>query len=330
MKNNEQSSIFKGIYEFEDPSGTLIAAKIPHIGSVDLFAGTAVIVKPNQCAFLLYKGSIADVLLEGTHEIKTENVPILTRLANWKFGLKSPLRAELWYFSSQVYLGRRWGTSAPVLHEFTKSQQAVPIRGFGNYNIVLKDPKKFYSSLIGSKTSFDITELEEFVQGQIVELFAQALGEVQDLTQLGKSHNKVSKTLQQLVNGVLAKYGFEVKDLQVLSLLPSQEVIKALDAKAAMGIIGNKQEYLLYQAANSLSELQGGDKAANDPMQMMLGMMLGKGLMGADYKEKEREKAVSSLREVNPSNSLRGKFCSACGSAATREAKFCSACGGKI
>lgn len=46
----QQSTLFKGIYEFEDPSGSLIAAKVPPSGTVDLYNGTAVIVKPSRAS----------------------------------------------------------------------------------------------------------------------------------------------------------------------------------------------------------------------------------------------------------------------------------------
>ena len=65
MSAAKQSTLFKGIYEFEDPSGTLLAGKVPAVGTVDLFSGTAVIVKPNQCALFVYKGKVADVLFAG-------------------------------------------------------------------------------------------------------------------------------------------------------------------------------------------------------------------------------------------------------------------------
>ena len=81
----KQSGVFKGVYEFEDPSGGLLAAKIPYAGSADLYNGTVVIVRPNQRAMLVYKGKRGDILKPGSHIIKTENVPILTELANWKF-----------------------------------------------------------------------------------------------------------------------------------------------------------------------------------------------------------------------------------------------------
>ncbi len=73
MAITKQSTLFRGIYEFEDPTGCLMAAKVPAAGTVDLYSGTAIVVKPSQCAVFVYKGQIADILLAGTHLVKTEN-----------------------------------------------------------------------------------------------------------------------------------------------------------------------------------------------------------------------------------------------------------------
>ena len=73
MAKRDQSLLFRGIYEFEDPSGSLLAAKTPAFGTADLYDGTAIVVKPNQCAILVYKGKIADVLTSGLHKVTTQN-----------------------------------------------------------------------------------------------------------------------------------------------------------------------------------------------------------------------------------------------------------------
>ena len=157
---------------------------------------------------------------------------------------------------------------------------------------------------------------------------------VKNISSLNLSQDDVSKKLQNDTNLVLFTYGIKIVDLQVLSLLPSDEIIKALDTKAAMKIIGNKQEYLLYQAANSLSEAQsggGGNNPSNDPMQMMLGMMLGKTLMASDYREKEKKevRTIESTPVTKKSPGTQKLFCTACGKPVLPVDKFCSSCGGK-
>lgn len=331
-KPNRQSLIFKGVYEFEDPGGTLIAARVPANGSADLFSGTCIVIRPNQQALLIYKGEFADVMKQGTHRIKTENFPIITRIANWSFGFQSPLRAELWFFMLKVFVGRRWGTTAPVIYSFPDYQN-VPIRAYGLFNIKVVNPQRLYNNLIGSNVLFDITDLEEFVQGQLLELFPQALSVVKTLGDLNHAQDDVSNVLQEKINPILNNYGLTILDLQVLSLVPSKEILNALDSKVAMNIVGNKQEYLLYKAANSLIENQssGGANTSNDPMQLMLGLMLGKNLMASDFREKEMryldESMTNDVKVVNPKGK---KFCSNCGGGIRQKDKFCSSCGRRV
>jgi len=312
----KQTAFFRGIYEFEDPSGSLIAAKVPAVGTVDLFEGTAVIVKPNQCAVFIYKGEIADVFFAGTHSIRTENVPILSQLANWKFGFQNPLRCELVFVSGHVITGRRWGSPQPILVNL-EGLGAVPIRTYGNFNIVVTEPRKFYNKLMGSRSAFSISDIEEFVQGQIVEFLPEAFKNVTNLQQLTASYNDISKRIEKQLNYELKEYGLNVQKIQVLSALPSKEVIEAIDAKAAIQMIGSQKEYLLYKAAASLGATKDGQQ--NDPMQMMMGMMLGKGLLGADYHEKEKEAVAIS-----------GPRACACGAKAVANAKFCQDCGKRL
>lgn len=311
-----QSTFFKGIYDFEDPSGVLVAAKVPAAGSVDLYAGTAVIVRPNQCAVFVYKGEVADIFLAGTHKLKTDNLPVLTKLANWKFGFESPLRCELIFVAGQVFSARRWGTAQPVLVNFSDFG-SVPIRAYGNFNVAVSNPKLFFTKLMGTRASFSISEIEEFLQGQIVELLPEILQNVKTIEDLSKSYNHLSQLLEAKLRNEVSEFGLTVQKIQILSALPSKEVLDAMEAKTAIKIIGSQKEYLLYKAATSLG--QKNDGQSNDPLQMMMGMMLGKGLMGADYHEKEKALAIESK-----------SFCNSCGKSVQSDAKFCSSCGKRV
>lgn len=312
----QQSTLFRGIYEFEDPSGGLIAAKVPSVGSVDLYDGTVIVVKPNQCAIFIYKGLIADVFLAGTHTVNTENFPVLSKLANWKFGFQNPLRCELVFIAGQAFTTRRWGTAQPVLVPF-EGYGTVPIRAFGNFNVVVSNPEKFYMKLMGTRSTFAVSDIEEFIQGQIVELLPKVLANIKTLESLSKSYDKISKELKLEIASGLKAYGLEVDRVQVLSALPSKEVLEAMEAKTAINIIGSQKEYLLYKAANSLG--QAGSSSGSDPLQTMVGLMLGKGLLGADYHDKERPVALQT-----------NSYCAQCGKGLVGEAKFCSSCGKKV
>lgn len=324
--NRNQGFLSKGIYEFEDPSGTIISAKVPYGGSVDLYSGTIINVRPNQVAIFVYKGQVADVLSAGSHKILTDNVPILTRIANWSFGFESPLRAEIHFINGSLFTGRRWGTSQPLLHE-VKSIGTIPLRCFGNYNFAIKEPKKFFHFLVGTKTLYTISDIEEFIQGQILEFLPAAIGEIKQISDLSTKHDEISENLCELLNRVLSNMGVLANNLQILSLLPSKEVIDAIDAKTAVSMFGSPKDYLLYKAANSLGAGSGDEKHSADPMQMLMGLVMSKGLLGMDYHDKEKQQVeTGSLGNENQAKVV----CSQCQNTSPVSAKFCSNCGRKI
>lgn len=314
-ENLKQKWIFKGIYEFEDPTGSIIAARVPQHQSADLFDNTVVVVRPNQCVVFVYKGEIADILGPGTHTLSTENTPILTRLANWKYGLRSPIRCELWFFSGSLFLSRRWGTHQPVIHSFKEGN--IQVRAFGNYSFRITKPKQLLLQIIGNRTSLVVSEVEEWIQGYIVQYFSEALQGVQSVSDLGSKQKSVSARLVQGLQSRLGSMGISVNDIQVLSLLPPPEVMQALSAQAAMTLLGDKKEYLLYKAANSLDNLH--ESSSNNPMQLMMGMMMGKSIMGADYTNKEPRKSLQANSNIaacphcQQNNSTKNKFCGQCG-----------------
>lgn len=311
---DHQSGFFKGIYEFEDPSGALIAAKVPAAGTADLYSGTHIIVKPNQCALFIYNGQVTEVLISGNHEVKTENFPVLTRLANWQFGFESPLRCEIIFISRQLFMARKWGTTQPVIATFG-SLGSVPIRAFGIYNLWISEPSKFFSVMMGTKSAFDVSELDEFIQGQISQALPVALQAVTDIKNLNASQETVSQKLESILRETLNKYGITVGGIKTMSLLPPNEILQAMDDRAAMQMIGNQKQYMMYKLANSFDAAkQGGGPA--DPLHLMFGLMMGKSMMGFD----DHPETIAPAQIV----------CAKCGNRNEPTSNFCGKCGGPL
>lgn len=318
QNKNAQTALFRGIYEFEDPSGTLLATKIPYVGSADLYNGTIVVVRPNQHVIFVHKGKIADDLGPGTHTLRSENIPVLTRLLNVKLGFKSPIRSEIWFFARQIMTGRRWGTQAPVLWVPKGKTSAIPVRAFGQFSLRLRDPIQFYTTLVGSRASFDITDLEAYVQGQILEVLPVALGHVEDIKTLSTRQDDVSKLIETLLREKLGPSGIDVLDLQVVSITPGAEYLRALETKAAMEEIGDPKTLLLYQAAQSLRDGGSGGADQQNPLNTLMSLMLGKHIL--------QNRGDASVLDAKTS-----RFCGSCGTAAaSSDQKFCGACGGRL
>lgn len=64
-------------------------------------------------------------------------------------------------------------------------------------------------------------------------------------------------------------------------------------------------------------------------MQMMMGMMLGRSLLGLDFREKEKA-LLSSREEPRKAIPIKTRTCSKCQAAVGDGDNFCSSCGTKL
>lgn len=80
--------------------------------------------------------------------------------------------------------------------------------------------------LMGTRSTFSITDIEEFLQGQIVELLPEVLLEVKNLYDLAKSYNELSKKLELALKKEIDDYGLSIQKIQILSALPSKEIFR--------------------------------------------------------------------------------------------------------
>ena len=78
-----------------------------------------------------------------------------------------------------------------------------------------------------------------------------------------------------------AKYGLELVDFFINAITPPEEVQKAIDARSAMGAVGDLNAFMKFQAANSMAKLaeQGGGAGGMGAGAMGMGMGAGFGMM---------------------------------------------------
>ena len=78
--------------------------------------GAQLIVRPGQLAIFVHRGELGDVFEPGNYTLKADNLPILSTLQGWKYGFESPFKADVYYVTTRLFTGNKWGTSNPVIH----------------------------------------------------------------------------------------------------------------------------------------------------------------------------------------------------------------------
>ena len=81
------------IIEWTDDSRDTLSYRFPDEDKA-IKNGAQLIVRESQVVQFVYLGEFGDTFGPGKHSLTTDNIPILTRLKSWKFGLESPFKAD--------------------------------------------------------------------------------------------------------------------------------------------------------------------------------------------------------------------------------------------
>ncbi|MEP6810329.1 MAG: SPFH domain-containing protein, partial [Chthoniobacterales bacterium] len=77
--------------------------------------GAQLIVRESQIAQFVYLGEFGDTFGPGKHTLTTDNIPILTKLKSWKYAFNSPFKADVYFVTTRLFTGNKWGTSNPIM-----------------------------------------------------------------------------------------------------------------------------------------------------------------------------------------------------------------------
>lgn len=211
------------VIEWKEQGKDTVLWKFPDKDS-SIKYGAQLIVREAQAAIFLNEGQIADVYYPGRYELKTENMPLLTKLKSWKHGFNSPFKCDVYFVSTRQMTNFKWGTPNPI---FVKDPQAgrVEVRAFGSYFMRISDPKKFFQEYHGTSAVLKTEELEDAFRGLIVPKFAEALSEsTATAFEIYSQYSELGESIQPLIQSDLDEFGLELTKFQITSVSLPPEI----------------------------------------------------------------------------------------------------------
>ena len=253
------------IVEWVDDSRHTLVWRFPRYHN-QIKNGAQLIVRPGQMAVFVHRGQIADIFEPGHYELKTDNLPILSTIAGWKYGFDSPFKAEVYFVSTRQIIDLKWGTPNPIM---LRDPEFGPIRvrAFGIYAVKAVEPKALLQELVGTDSAVDTDEITELLRAIIISAFAKVLGssDIGALDLAGK-YQEFGETLRRTVQEQIDdEYGLEIPQLTIVNISLPEAVEAALDTRTSMGVIGDMnrfQQYQMGQAMTAAAENPSGGGAA--------------------------------------------------------------------
>ncbi len=261
---------FIDIIEWTDDSRDTLSFRFPDEDK-EIKRGAQLIVRESQVAQFVYLGQFADTFGPGKHQLTTDNIPILTNLKSWKYGLESPFKADVYFVTTRVFTGNKWGTSNPVMmHDADLG--VVRARAFGIYDFHVIEPKVFLKDVAGTDAHFTLEEFADTMRSRIVSVFSEALAKAKiPVLEVAARYSEVGAALLPIINAVVGvKYGLELTSFILENVSVPPEVEQAIDKRSSMTVVGNLNDYVKFQMGQGMA--QGG--AGNTPAEMAMGFAI--------------------------------------------------------
>jgi excisionase family DNA binding protein len=266
------------IIEFNDDSRDTLSWRFPD-DDHEIKNGAQLIVRESQVAQFVYLGQYGDCFGPGKHSLTTDNIPVLSTLKGWKYGFESPFKADVYFVTTRLFTGNKWGTANPVMMR-DKDFGVVRLRSFGTFDFKITNPSVFLKEVAGTDHHFRLDEFADTMRSRIVSVFSEALASCGvPALDVATRYSELGEALLPIINPqVTSKYGIEITTFLVENVSVPPEVEAAIDKRSSMGAIGNLNDYVKFQMAQSMT--QGGDgSAAAVPAQMAMGFGLAQEMM---------------------------------------------------
>src|SRR5450631_4109676 len=242
------------IIEWTDDSRDTLSFRWPD-NDKEIKNGAQLIVRESQVAQFVYLGQFGDTFAPGKHTLITDNIPVLTTLKGWKYGFSTQFKADVYYVSTRLFTGNKWGTSNPVMMR-DNDFGIVRARAFGTYDFKITDPKLFLKEVAGSDQHFRLDEFSDTMRSRIVSLFSEAIAKAKiPVLDVAARYSEVGAAILPVLNeATVPKYGIEFATFILENVSVPPEVEAAIDKRSSMAAIGNLNDYVKFQMAESLTK----------------------------------------------------------------------------
>ncbi|MDO9192678.1 MAG: SPFH domain-containing protein [Undibacterium sp.] len=239
----------------EDAEGVL-AWRFP-MQDFEIQNGGMLTVRESQVAVFVNEGVVADVFGPGNHKLTTNNLPLLTNLKNWDKLFDSPFKSDVYFFSTRIQTGRKWGTVQPITIR-DKDFDMIRVRAFGMYSYRIADAKKFFTEISGTRDVYTRDDVEEQLRGITLATMANSLGGANvSFLDMAANQTLMAQSIRVELDKSFEKYGLGLDEFNVASVSLPEELQAALDERISAGMKGGLSAdkmagFTKYQVASSI------------------------------------------------------------------------------
>jgi membrane protease subunit (stomatin/prohibitin family) len=276
---------FIDILQWNEDTDGVLAWRYP-MQDFEIQYGGSLTVRESQVAVFVNEGKIADVFAPGMYKLTTQTLPVLTYLKNWDKLFESPFKSDVYFFSTRLQTGRKWGTPQAISLRDADFGM-VRLRAFGMYSYAVSDARKFFTGISGTRAVYTRDDLEEQLRGIVVSTMAASLGaSTKPFLDMAANQTLMANEVKAAIQSAFGNYGLALDVFNVTSINLPEDLQAALDKRIAIGMSGDLNKYTQYQVANAIplaAQNEGGMAGVGASLSagLVLGQTMAQGLAGA-------------------------------------------------
>jgi membrane protease subunit (stomatin/prohibitin family) len=323
---------FVDVIHWTESEDGVLAYRYP-MQDMEIQYGAKLTVRESQMALFVNEGQVADAFGPGLYTLETQTLPLLTNLMHWDKLFQSPFKSDVYFFSTRLQTGQRWGTQNPITVR-DREFGAVRVRGFGVYSWRLTNPLTFHQKVSGTREEYRVADVDAHLRNLVIARLSDTLaGSEVPFLDMAANTGMLATRVAERVRPEFEALGLTLESFTVENLSLPEELQKRLDERIGMNMVGDLGRYAQFQAAQSLPIA-----AANEGGGAGLGAGLGAGMAMGQAMGKAMTDALTRGGEAGGTAGGGGasagageatKFCMHCGKPIPRSAKFCPECGAK-
>jgi len=150
------------------------------------------------------------------------------------------------------------------------------------FDFRIVDTKLYLSEVAGTDHQFRLDEFMDTMRSRVVSVFSDALASANvPVLDVASRYQELGEALLPLINPAMTgKYGLEIPSFIVENVSVPPEVEQAIDKRASMAAVGNLNDYVKFQMAESMTKGEGGGMASS-AAQLGAGLAMGQQMAAA-------------------------------------------------
>jgi len=214
--------------------------------------GAKLTVREGQAAVFVHEGQMADVFGPGLYMLETNNMPIMTTLQHWDHGFQSPFKSEVYFVNTTRFNDNKWGTKNPIMCRDPEFGP-VRIRAFGTYSMRVADPARFMQEIVGTDGEFTADEISLQIRNIIVQEFSVTIAKSGiPVLDMAANTQDLGKLIATAIAPRITEYGLSIPEFYIENISLPEEVEKVLDKRTSVGIAGDLNKYMQFNAAEAM------------------------------------------------------------------------------